>query len=351
MRIQVFDIGNSHLKCDIWDFTHSTSPPNLIFSNHTPTSRDMSDNLEVIQSYYDRNEKDAVIILSMSDSIVYESPEGYIRWIPAGEPTHPYARLETKPPYRETGKPHREVLDGCFNQLRMVMTQLRTNNFFKSRILPFSGYVAAHLAEDKAFNKWDITHASNSGVFSYQLPSNDKRFPNSGWHPCIDDIIEAGYIDRQIVRSNHILVAPDNTPIFVGGHDTTFANALDIPYSTKPYISCGTWLTVSVESSVRPNWKDEGARYIIAPNGAVLKQLCFESPQTESGKIDAVKRIQDFLTKNLVGNTPITLFGAWRKTLSELINDRELDRHIIMTHGDYLTEQAALWTLKKLHPF
>ena len=348
MRIQVFDIGNSHLKCDIWDFTHPTSPPNLIYSNHTPTSRDMKDNLEVIQSYYDRNKKEAVIVLSMSDSIVYESPEGKPIWIPAGEPTHPYARLETKPPYRETGKPHREVLDGCFNQLRMVMTQMRSNNFYKSRILPFSGYVAAHLAGDKKFNKWDITHASNSGVFSYQLPSNDERFPKSGWHPCIEDIIEAGYINREIVKSDHILIAKDGTPILVGGHDTTFANALDIPYSTKPYISCGTWLTASVESSVRPNWKDEGARYIIAPNGAVLKQLCFESAQTDEGKVNAAKRIQDFLTKHTDGNVPITIFGRWRKTFRELINDEILDRPILMTHNNYLTEQAAVYALENL---
>ena len=349
MKIQVFDLGNTYIKCDIWDIEGGRDPK-LLYNHHTPTSKDMKQNLEVCQNAYNHNEKDAVIVISMSDSVVYESPEGQYRWIPAGEPTHPYARRETLPPYRETGKPHAEVLQGVFNQLRMVMTQVNLRGFSKMRILPMSGAVASYLAGDKSFKNWDITHASNSGVFNYQIKNpTDERFPKRGWHYCIEDIIDAGIISEAILPSHHVLHARDGTPILLGGHDTTFVNGLHTPYTTKPYISCGTWLTVSVEASLRPDWKDEGARYVVAPNGAVLKQLCFPSPTTDSAKIMALQRTHDFLCKHLPEGTevPIRIFGSWRNTFHQMTLPL-LKFQITCMHSNYLTEQAAYYASVKI---
>ena len=339
MRVQVFDIGNSHLKSEAWEIDGESGK--LVHDNHVPTPKDVRDSFEHIRTEYNHVEKDAVIVLSMSDSIVYESPSGYPVWLPSHEPTHPYARREQLPPYRETGKPHGEVLQGVFNQLLMVKPLLLNKGFSKTRILPFSTFIAASLAGDKSWRKWDLTHASNSGVFSYQLPSSDARFPNSGWHPCIEDILEQGWIDREIVRSDHVLPAEvEGTPILVGGHDTTFANANHGIYSTKPYISCGTWLTVSVESSVRPNWVDDGARYVAAPNGAILKQLCFPSPSSVIGKRDAAKRVSNFLSKHLQTERPITVFGNWQKGFIEYLSGVSAFK-FQGTHANYLSEQAA----------
>lgn len=348
MKIQVFDIGNSNLKCYIWDV--SGESPKLIHDNHTPTSHQMIDNLEIIDNAYKTRDQDAVIILSMSDSVVYENKSGKKIWIPLGEPTHEYARLEQLPPYRETGKPHGEVLSGVFNQLQMIKMMSLAQGFGHTRILPFSTYVAAHLAGEKRFNNWDITHASNSGVYNYQIPNPaDARFPKCGWHSCIDDIIDAGWISKEILPCHHQLKTNDGTPVLIGGHDTTFANAMHTPYSTKPYISCGTWLTVSVESSTRPNWVDEGARYIIAPNGAVLKQICVPSPQSQNGKIEVVKRISNFLDKHLVLETasPIRVFGPWRRGMHEMLQ-KYSEFEFVMMSENYLTEQAALYAARSI---
>lgn len=258
----------------------------------------------------------------MSDNIVWEY-EGIKRWIPAQEPTHNYARNTDLPLFRESGKPKAEGWGGIFDKLALVKTQIHFGAGFRSiRILPFSGMCASHLANDKKFNNWDKTHATNSGVFNYQIPNPlDERFPINGWHDCISDIIDNGWIGEEILPCDHILRTPDGKPILIGGHDTTFANALHTPYSTKPYVSAGTWITASVESSLRPNWNDEGARYITAPNGAILKQICFAAPTNEAGREKAASRIIKFFEKNLAEGTtmPIPVFGGWRQTFFEKI--------------------------------
>ena len=103
----------------------------------------------------------------------------------------------------------------------------------------------------------------------------------------------------------------------MGGHDTTFANAADIPYSTKPYVSCGTWTTVSVETSLRRDgFIDDGqTRYILAPNGALLKQLCFKSGISEAEATAEI--VIGFLSDNFKGATAaeVAVFGAWSSDL------------------------------------
>lgn len=347
MRIQVFDIGNSHLKCDIWEILEA-APAKLVYNHHTPTSRNMSENLKVIYNAYHHNEKEGVIVISMSDNTVWESPEGYVRWLPAQEPTHEYARLEELPPYQETGKPKKEILNGVFNHLQLIKTQINSRMFGKKvRILPMSGFVASSLADEKSFNHWDLTHASNSGVFNYQISNvHDPRFPKSGWHSCIADILERGWIHRNILPSSHILKAPDKTPIVLGGHDSTFANALHGIHSSKPYVSCGTWWTASVESELSRHWKDEGARYIVAPNGSILKQLC--RPAIPHENAATAKTICRFFSNHLIKETqsPIRVFGAWRETMYETLCSLNSGFEFELMHENYLSEQAARYAAK-----
>lgn len=348
MRVQVFDIGNSFLKHYLIEIQDGRDPK-FFCDHHTPTSKDFSENMEVIRHAYQHQEKDIVILLSMSDSVVWESAEGYKQWIPAQEPTHPYARLDQLPPYNETGKPQGEILSGVFNQLQLIKTQVNSQGFKKIRILPFSGFVAAELAGDKYFNAWDISHASNSGVFNYKIHNPyDERFPLNGWHACIQDIIDRGWISEKILPCDHVLHAPDGTPIMIGGHDTTFMNALHGIYSSKPYISCGTWLTASVESDISRDWKDEGARYVVAPNGSILKQLCIPAPTTDTGKFEAVGRIYDFFEKHLIAKTqsPIRVVGSWRHPLHHILSAFTTFEFSKM-HDKYLQEQAARYAVAR----
>lgn len=354
MRIHVFDIGNSFLKSEVWQVAENGNTK-LCRSHHTPASRHMSENLQTIQHAVDSHEQDAIIFLSMSDNVVWENARGDIIWIPAQEPTHNYARLDKRPPYRETGKSVSMDWQGIYNKLMFIEQQCHFGAGFKNmRILPFSGMCAAWLCGDKSFNNWDITHASNSGVFSYQLPSADERFPNSGWHPCISAFIDRNWISEKILPSCHSLTMKDGTPVLIGGHDTTFANAMHpAAYGSRPYISAGTWVTVSVESSVRPNWEDtEGARYVIAPNGAILKQLCFPSPTTDKRFSEAVAKIVDYLHRHLPEKTdvPISIFGGWRQKMYDAIAPLLLPNHKPrLEHAHYLTEQAAVFTARSFN--
>lgn len=355
MKILVFDVGNSFLKANIWDM--SSDEPQILYDNHTPTSKKMQDNLEVIDNVHRNHEKDAVIILSMSDSVVYESKSGQRIWIRAQEPTHEYARIDQLPPYYETGKPKGEVLSGVFNQLQMIKTMVQAQGFGNTRILPMSTYIAAHLAVNPKFNNWDITHASNSGVYNYRIPNPvDLRYPKNGWHSCIDDIIDAGWIGREILPCHYKLETPEGTAVLIGGHDTTFVNALDIPFSTKPYVSCGTWLTASVESDVLPDkegepkrWIDDGSRYILAPNGAVLKQICVPSPTSDVGKHDLANRILDFFDKHLVTDEPIQIFGGWHRSYYEMLSEANSRFSFEMKYdANYLMKCAAEYAFEVL---
>ena len=306
MLIMVIDIGNSNLKIHIWRMGRS---PSLIYDHVTPTSPRFADNLEVIDNAFKNREADGYIVLSMSDSIIYETATGEPIRLQHNEPSHPYFRGDL-PSYVECGLPRANPLGGMLNQVSMVKHLLRSEHGFRKnpkRILPVSTYVATHLAKHLEFNQWDITHATNSGFFNSQrVNPTDDRFPLAGWHKCVDDIIEDELLNPSILPSHHRI----GNKVFIGGHDSTFANAMDVPYGTKPYISCGTWLTVSRETAVSRNWKDDGTRNIAAPNGAMLNQLCVPSDRHSTNK--AIAHIKKHFTKY---SASIRIFGAYAKTV------------------------------------
>ena len=331
MKIMVIDVGNTHLKCDIWHVADGIDNK-LLYSNHNRTSRHMPDNLELIRTYYNHNEKDAVIILSMGDSVVYETVPGKIEWLPYDTQTHEYAHNIDLPPFAESGVPRGQDLQGSFQQIMML--RLRPD---VKRILPMSAFIAAWLAEYHDFANWDITQASNSGLYNYQTGK---------WQDCIGEFLRKGIIGEKIDKSNRMLIDPYGIPIFIGGHDSTFANATDLPYSTKPYVSCGTWTTVSVENKLSRNWRDRGQRYVIAPNGTILEQLCFKS----ESKLETAKRIIDFLDKKFAGieKRPIGVFGTWRKDLQSILAMERSYLEFTILPENYLTECAARYAAQTI---
>ena len=325
MRIQVIDVGNSYLKNHIWDVADGRDSK-LMHGVANETSRDMQENLEIVRNYYDKSEKEGVIILSMGDSVVYETKNGEIEWLPYDTQPHDYAHNIDMPPFVTSGLSQRGELKGSFYQLMMLRTRPSIH-----RILPMSAFIAAWLAEEKNFMQWDRTHVSNSGAYNYQT---------ADWDDCVKDLINKGVIDKKILSPKDTLRAPDGTSILIGGHDSTFANATDIPYSTAPYISCGTWTTVSVESGVSRTWRNRGQRYVVAPNGTVLEQLCFKSKENP---LEATNQIIDFLNKkfNRVNAPPIRVFGAHGREMHKLLTAVAPKYEFGLLHEHYLTEHAA----------
>ena len=322
MRVMVIDIGNSNLKIHIWEGNK------LIYNHLTPSSPKFSDNLAFIDNAYKNSRQaDAHIILSMSDSVIFERADGVPIRLQHNEPSHSYFTGDL-PAYVECGLPRATALNGMLNQVSMVKTLLRAERGFRKnpkRILPPSTYIAAHLAGERDFNNWEITHATNSGFFNHQKANpHDERFPLSGWHQCVDDVIEDGFINEKI------LLPQDKVgEIMLGGHDTTFASALDTPHATKPYISCGTWITVSRETAVSRKWKDDGTRNVASPGGTILNQLCI--PSGHEGKNKALAHIRKTFTKY---SAPIKVFGSWANSFLDVFSNQGV--------GQFLTKKGAL---------
>lgn len=311
MKIQVFDVGNTFTKDTCFEIKDGgdSLDSRCVTSGKRATLPNMLDTFHLLDRVLDENQPDAAIFLSMSDNITLLQNSTAV-WIPASEPRHPYAPPETRPPFAQTGTSPFSSWQGITNTLALARRMI--TGFTRVRVLPVSAACAAHLAGENYFNTWDITHASNSGIFSFQIPSPDPRYPQSGWHPYAYEYIERGWINKDIVKCNYPLKhKKTGIPLLIGGHDSTFANANDIPFSTKAYISLGSWMTASVESSVRPDWVDaeeNDERYLIAPNGSILKQICFENVGAARQK----DKLVDFMKRHLTHTTsPILIFGGW----------------------------------------
>ena len=245
----------------------------------------------------------ATIILSTSDCVVWEDKDRNPHWI---EHATPPGWEEGLTPYQRSGHPRYEALRGAANQMLYLKRTVGLENI--RRILPISAYVACMLADNPDWNQWDRTHASNSGFYDYG---------RDGWAEEAQPFIDTGVISEEIVSSKTRV--PGNTfrQIYVGGHDSMFSNAMDIPSHTRAYVSCGTWTTVSVyHDDFIPETGKE--RYILAPNNALLKQLCFLS--AFSTPKETAQRVINFYDGYLL-ESPILFFGNWSVELFDKITE------------------------------
>ena len=245
------------------------------------------------------------IVISTSDSVVGEDNSGNVKWLEHQFPRYWRGRSTS---YKKSGHPQNNDLKGAANQMREIV---KIAGLMKmKRILPVSTYIATLLADNPDWNGWDLTHATNSGFYDY-----DK----AGWADEAQPFIDAGVIDAKIYPCDTLVEGNTFRRVFLGGHDSVFANAVDIPYSTKPYISCGTWTTVSAPYDMERGIPDRGnARYIAAPNGVVLKQYCFPSDPDELDR--SAKTIFRFF--NDFERPSIKIFGSWSKEMYNILSDR-----------------------------
>ena len=333
MRVNVIDIGCSFTK------VYSVEDGKILGHCKLPTvpHRIVSHALSAHGEIRKKFGGDAVIVISTSDSVVVEYKSKEHQWFLHDVPKKWQEGLT---PYKKSGHPRNEALRGAANQMLWLLKNERMFNM--NRILPVSTYIAALIADDSSWHCWDITHATNSGFYDY-----DK----GGWADEAQPFIEAGLIGKDILPSSGGWdINSENYSVFLGGHDSTFAVANDIPYSTHPYVSCGTWTTVSVEST--PDLiEDKGeSRFIAAPNGTVLQQLCFLSDDSDEGRAKAVNRVKTFLERKFQGAkaAPVRVFGTWGEQMlydlrcnSNLRVEEEIDM------VNYLPLQAARYVERK----
>ena len=241
------------------------------------------------------------------------------------------------PDYQVAGKPSNSELIGIAHQLMYLKNVIGLHAI--KRILPPSTMFAVQLTGNREWKKWDITHAGNSGMWDYE---------RACWTKEMYPFIEAGVIDEKVAACNEIIWSERGSYEFlVGGHDSVFANANDIPYSSKPYISCGTWITGSVESYFYKRDRNSATRFVIAPNGTTLEQLCFRVERV--GMDVSLKWVYDFFEKRrkIPSETPIRVFGVyaedfvkdWQHPGSPVI-------HVDPEDGSFLHLEAAKYAMK-----
>ena len=335
MRNLIIDLGHSFTKC----FIHSEKE-SLFYQGKTSNSihgilRALRRQLLKTECYlhyiahgesYDRMLPiDRVIVISFSDAVIYEKTDGsfhrldYIHSVPV----HPEC-----PPYQLTGKPTNSTLNSIANYLLHLRDTVGLENI--KRILPPSAFIIAQLAGVSDWKTWDITHASNSGMWDYE---------KARWHTAMQQFIDAGVIDEKVATCNTVVSeSPSGVKYLLGGHDSTFVNANDVPYSTKPYLSLGTWTTASAESEFRKLDRHHPSRFVIAPNGTILHQLCIESSK------HSLQQGIKFLEKKQL-SAPVRVFGGWGKeVVPQLKSDILKFECVDFTEHSFLHEQSSIYS-------
>ena len=332
MSTLIIDLGNSHLKFILYKegnfdhFLQVPTPQTVERILHAISQRLQGGYYYIGEGEFRRaTPVSTIMIISFSDAVFYDTDDGTFNQIHPLSAIDPHPEL---PPYQETGNPGNSQLSGIGNQLFHLRDTVGLKNVRK--ILPPSLFVAAHLTGTTEWKQWDITHASNSGMWDYK---------RGEWHQAMESFFEAGVIGKEVVKPSEVLwhsheIGYHEIKFLCGGHDTVFANANDVPYSTKPYISCGTWLTASAESEFRKLDSRHPSRFVIAPNGTTLHQLCFKSNAKDISY--AVK----FLEKKHL-SAPVRVFGGWAEEAIGQLESKTLEFELMeQDNFSYLHSQA-----------
>ena len=293
----------------------------------TPVSKDTSELLAACISMYANvtNHGYAInrhIVLSHSDGIIYEEKDGTPHRL-ATDFDIPFQK--GLPPAFLTGKPLQPDLKGIGNQLLWLQNQ----GISPRRVLPVSTYVAAYLCGNREWIQWDITHASNSGVYDQH---------QMRWHPIIEDFISKGAIAETILAPNARIPNTTGMDFCVGGHDTLLA----VSETVTPYVSCGTWITASVpvveaDTALAEAPAPPYTRYLRAPDGTLLRQICFANNE------QTVKYINSHISSVALG-VEIPLFGSWAGDLYRRLRNTGYQCFVnVDPDGTYLHRQAALY--------
>lgn len=333
MRIAVIDIGCSNVK--VYIYQDSCGSLVEIWNDARPTPETATGIMvSVLKTLFNFKDIDQFIVLSYGDAVWSETVDGEIVRLPVQQSDF-HSDL---PKYIRSGKPRDAELKGIGNQLLHFAD---TQDLRKiKRILPCSAFAASLIVRNADWNTWDWGHASNSGMYDWQ---------KGCWLPEMTPFIEAGLIDEKIVAPLTRIPSAYNMSMCVGSMDTLFAASNDLPYSTKPYLSCGTWVTASVESDIDCLKPGSKRRFVLAPNGVTLEQICFRASGDKERVANRINKFFRFKMKRT--DAQIRMFGPWAEELKPYLDVSDLE-YVCVERSDYsyLHYQSAKYAYRASDP-
>lgn len=293
MDILVLDIGTSYMKAMLFrDGLQIES-----WRDQTPQG-DIDKIVDLALDFQSKAtaagyEINGTIVTSLSDCIVIEYGDGsrYMYWSNQDTMTD-----DGIPPYEISGKPKQPGLYGMAHQLAWTIKSRDLDDVH--RILPVSTYVAAVIGGDPNWNSWEVTHASNSGMFNMTSRGD--------WSSHMSPLLKANCICTAIEMPSAIVGRKDYMPVIIGGHDTTFT------YDDwdEPYITVGTWVTIGkVQDDFDPHRFVQDShdiihiRWLMDTHERIHSQLCVKADDPELyHKVSLAARLMQIKDARIVGS-------------------------------------------------
>lgn len=273
-KILVLDVGNSNIKCLVFDvdlFFEKPHNTQLLHQEKQKTNRghpwDLRDTVRnMIQRAQDAHNPQCGIITAFGDAFVHYDPRenGRPRFVFADQEVGDFAYDYD---YESSGFPNKNI------GIKGVGRLMRDCNAAFEDIVPVNIFLGISLCTspaavskgaidtEKTWRSWDFTQASTTGLLDLKILLN--RVGYMGYkHPPCDPYDQIGTFNGM--------------PILAGGLDNAFLDTIE----TSPYIMAGTWLVVSgVKNAFEPTDElhDIGARWMISGNGRYLVQTVRKS--------------------------------------------------------------------------
>lgn len=318
-KVLVLNIGCSNIKRLIYQGTPESVLCLDILSVPTPDepNKILSTCEEIMR---DVLTPDCIITTSFSNSVITETTQGVFR---LHVQSHESDVDRTPPSYTETG------YSNMFQTVAQRIGEYKDG--ILKRSLPVSAFVSAQLANEKEWNAWDWTHASNSGYW-HQEKQQWIDFPE------LDKVISRRIVSPGCVIGQYLA----KVPIMVGGHDTLFITA----NTPQAYISTDTYPTVSVPVEFfEPEDEDsDEIRWLLDPEQRLYKQLLFKPSAKFS--VENYEKVAAFLSNNCDSKTEIVVVGPFAQTMAIYLADNSEYYVSVRPHAQH--EEAAKFAMRCL---
>lgn len=318
MDILVLDVGNSFVKGYVYRYSPKAE---RLIKRVLPTSRKFDEIFQTCQNIVHTVQKDdvnlsGIIVSAFSDALVTENDKGETKIIFALDPGQ--ENVSYNLPYTLTG--YTSMFPNLYARLRCVHLHDSVR-----RALPVSAMIAAHLCDNRDWKHWDITHASNSGM----------------WNQIKQQWLTSEYeniIDPEVVSCSAIVGEVEGIPVLVGGHDALFCCA----NKCQPYVVTGTWTIASLpQEQFQPDPDAETrVRWLRDPKGCLHKQINIKTPKVLTD--DVFEKVAGFLKPT---KQRVAVAGAFAHQMSDELALRGFHTEV----GEALQhEETALYAKRSL---
>ena len=291
MDVAVIDIGNSFTKAYMCQA--SRKGIEVLKESRKRTARSFDGIFAGVTDLLSEVEADGfylsgIIFSGFSDAVVLHYVTGKYQLVFALDPGQQQTRFNL--PYSRTG--YTTLFPNLHERLRTAHLHGKI-----ARALPVSAMVAARLCGNTAWKHWDITHASNSGMWDH---ISQKWITTE----------HSDIIDPHIVLPASVVGDYLHIPVMVGGHDTLFCCA----NTPKAYVTTGTWTIASQpQQAFSPDTDQETAvRWLCDAESRLHKQILFKTPETLEDLV--FERVANFMDGC---DVEIVVSGAFAKEMAD----------------------------------